>query len=62
MIGRDPYRQYRRYARRSRRRGAFPVMLIGTGEPVGLIAVAALCRWMFRHRSAVAPQITASIP
>src|ERR1700722_3505001 len=32
-----------------------PVMLIGTGEPAGLIALAALSRWAYRHRSAFAP-------
>src|SRR5215472_15748720 len=54
---RDPYsRHYRRYARRSLRRGgAFPVMLIGAGEPAGLIMLAALSKWAFRHRSAFLP-------
>jgi DNA segregation ATPase FtsK/SpoIIIE, S-DNA-T family len=55
MTGRNPHRQYRRHARRSWRHGTFPVMLIGAGEPLGLIAVAALSRWLFRHRSAFAP-------
>lgn len=55
MFTRSPYRQYRRYARRSRRHGGFPVMLIGTGEPLGLIAVTALAKWAYRHRSAFAP-------
>jgi DNA segregation ATPase FtsK/SpoIIIE, S-DNA-T family len=59
LTGRDPYyrhyRDSRRYARRSLRRGAFPVMLIGTSEPVGLIALAALGKWLFRHRSAFLP-------
>ncbi len=54
---RDPhYRRYRRYASRSLRRGAaFPVMLIGTGEPAGLIMLAAFSKWAFRHRSAFLP-------
>jgi S-DNA-T family DNA segregation ATPase FtsK/SpoIIIE len=59
MIGRDPryrhYRDSRRHARRSLRRGAVPVMLIGTNEPAGLIALAALGKWLFRHRSAFLP-------
>jgi hypothetical protein len=55
MLGRTPYRQYRRYTRRSWRRGGLPVMLIGTGEPAGLIAAAAISRWAYRHRSAFAP-------
>jgi S-DNA-T family DNA segregation ATPase FtsK/SpoIIIE len=55
MLGRDPHRYYRRHARRSLRRGTLPVMLIGTGEPVGLIALAAISKWLFRHRSAFLP-------
>jgi S-DNA-T family DNA segregation ATPase FtsK/SpoIIIE len=55
MYGRDPYRQYRRHARRAWRRGSAPVLLVGTGEPLGLIAVAALSKWAYRHRSAFAP-------
>ncbi len=55
MSGRDPYRQYRRYARRSWRRGNAPVLLVGTGEPLGLIAFAAFSKWAYRHRSAFAP-------
>jgi S-DNA-T family DNA segregation ATPase FtsK/SpoIIIE len=60
MPGRDPYRQYRRYARRSWRHGAAPVLLIGTGEPLGLIAAAAFGRWVYRHRSAFAPFLVAA--
>jgi len=55
LIGRDPHRYYRRHARRSLRSGTFPVMLIGTGEPLGLIAMAAIGKWLFRHRSAFLP-------
>ena len=56
MIGyRDPYRRYRRYARRSLRHGGMPLVLIGTGEPLGLIAIAAFSKWAYRHRSAFAP-------
>jgi DNA segregation ATPase FtsK/SpoIIIE, S-DNA-T family len=56
LIGRDPYyRRGRRYARRALRNGSLPVMLIGTGEPLGLIALAAFSKWLFRHRSAFVP-------
>jgi S-DNA-T family DNA segregation ATPase FtsK/SpoIIIE len=55
MYGRDPYRQYRRHARRAWRHGNAPVLLVGTGEPAGLIVVAAIGRWAYRHRSAFAP-------
>ena len=60
MMYRDPYRHSRHYRRQSRRawrgrRDGYPVMFIGTGEPVSLIAAAALGRWLHRHRSAFAP-------
>src|ERR1700678_3129954 len=32
-----------------------PMVLTGTGQPPGLIAVAAISRWAYRHRSAFAP-------
>ena len=54
---RDPYRRYRRHARRSlrSRRDPYPVLFIDPGEPLGLIAAAALARWGYRHRSAFLP-------
>ena len=54
---RDPYRRYRRHARRNwrGRRDPFPVLFIDPGEPLGLIAAAALARWAYRHRSAFLP-------
>src|ERR1700691_215925 len=60
MPVRDPYRRYRRYSRRAWRHGAAPVLLIGTGQPLGLIAAAALSRLAYRHRSAFAPFLTAA--
>jgi len=53
--GRDPYRQYRRHSRRAWRHGNAPVLLIGTSEPVGLIALAVIGKWAYRHRSAFLP-------
>ncbi len=61
MLGRDPYRQYRRYSRRSWRNGPAPVLLIGAGEPLGLIAPAAVSKWAYRHRSAFAPFLIAAV-
>jgi DNA segregation ATPase FtsK/SpoIIIE, S-DNA-T family len=55
MMGRDPYRSYRRRMRRSLRRDGFPVMFLPLGEPLGLIAAAAFGRWAYRHRSAFLP-------
>jgi hypothetical protein len=42
----DPYRRYRRHARRSwrGRRDPYPVLAIDPGELLGLIAAAALAR------------------
>lgn len=54
MIGCYPHRYYRRYARRAFRHGV-PVMFIGSGEPLGLIAIAAAGKWAYRHRSAFLP-------
>ena len=59
MTRRDPYRQYRRHMRRSYRsqRGRYPVIVpVDYGyQPLGIIALAAIGRRAFRHRSAVAP-------
>ena len=60
MMHRDPYRHYRHYRRQARRawrgrRDGYPIMFIGTGEPLSLIAAAALGRLLYRHRSAFAP-------
>src|SRR5579872_739257 len=61
MRTRNPYRQGARRARRALRRGepTYPVMVIGPDEPVILLALAALARWAFRHRSAFAPFLLA---
>lgn len=60
MTYRDPYRRsYRHYRRRmrrfGRRYGEYPMLLIGPGEPLSLIAAAAIGRWLYRHRSAFWP-------
>jgi len=59
---RDPYRQYRRYARRAwrGRRDGYPVVFFGAGEPLSLIAAAAFARWAYRHRSAFLPFVIMS--
>jgi DNA segregation ATPase FtsK/SpoIIIE, S-DNA-T family len=61
MRTRDPYRRGARRARRAMRRGepTYPVMVIGPDEPVILLALAALARFAFRHRSAFAPFLLA---
>jgi S-DNA-T family DNA segregation ATPase FtsK/SpoIIIE len=61
MRTRDPYRRGARRARRALRRGepTYPVMVIGPDEPLTLLALAALLRWAYRHRSAFAPFLLA---
>lgn len=59
MMYRDPYRHYRRAMRgyRRGRRHDYPVLLIEPGQPLGWLAFSALCRWVYRHRSAFLPFI-----
>jgi S-DNA-T family DNA segregation ATPase FtsK/SpoIIIE len=57
-MARDPYRRHTRAIRRAMRKNGenpFGVIIVGPGEPFGLIVLAALGRWAFRHRSAFAP-------
>ena len=57
-MARDPYRrQMRRIRRTMRNNGGSPygVIIVGPDEPFGLIILAALGRWAFRHRSAFYP-------
>jgi hypothetical protein len=61
MFGRNPYRRQMRRARRAWRKGeeAYPILFVGSDEPLGWLALAAAGRWAFRHRSAFAPLIIA---
>jgi S-DNA-T family DNA segregation ATPase FtsK/SpoIIIE len=55
-LSRDPYRRYQRQMRRTyRRHGGYPVIIPAPYEPAALIALAALGRLAFRHRSAFLP-------
>jgi DNA segregation ATPase FtsK/SpoIIIE, S-DNA-T family len=57
-MARDPYRRYTRRMRRAMRKNGdnpYGVVIIGPDEPFGLIILAALGRWAFRHRSAFYP-------
>ena len=62
MMGRDPYRRYRRRARRTwRGRGdGYPVVFLGPDERLTLLALAVFSRWAYRHRSAFLPFIITS--
>jgi S-DNA-T family DNA segregation ATPase FtsK/SpoIIIE len=52
-------RNYQRQMRRARRRwgnqDAYPMLILGADEPTMAIALAALGRWLYRHRSAFLP-------
>jgi S-DNA-T family DNA segregation ATPase FtsK/SpoIIIE len=55
-MGRDPYRRYRRQMRgRGRNRDAFPVWMPYSYEPFAFLLLAGICRWIYRHRSELAP-------
>ena len=60
-MARDPYRRWRRRARRAMRKGEqpYPVMMFGPDEPFGTIATIAISRWLYRHRSALVPILIA---
>jgi S-DNA-T family DNA segregation ATPase FtsK/SpoIIIE len=54
---RDRYRRQMRRARRAMRKGndPFQLVILGPDEPLGLIALAAISRWAYRHRTAFIP-------
>src|SRR5262249_6738880 len=57
-MARDPYRRHTRAIRRAMRKNGdnpYGVLIVGPDEPFGLIVLAALGRWAFRHRSAFYP-------
>ena len=58
-MARDPYRRPIRRARRAMRRrngnDPFQLVILGPDEPLGLIALAAIARWAYRHRTAFVP-------
>jgi S-DNA-T family DNA segregation ATPase FtsK/SpoIIIE len=57
-MARDPYRRHmRRMQREMRKNGDNPyaVLIVGPNEPFGLIVLAAIGRWVYRHRSALYP-------
>jgi hypothetical protein len=49
------YRQMRRHARRARRAGMQPMMVIGSGDGLPELAVLIIARWAWRYRSELAP-------
>jgi S-DNA-T family DNA segregation ATPase FtsK/SpoIIIE len=49
------YRQMRRHARRARRAGMQPMIVINSGDPLSELVIVIITRWAFRHRSAFAP-------
>jgi S-DNA-T family DNA segregation ATPase FtsK/SpoIIIE len=61
LTRRDPYRRYRRQMSRNyrSRHGGYPVIFSAPYEPIVLMALAALGRLAYRHRSAFLPFIIA---
>ena len=49
------YRQMRRQARQARRAGMQPMMVINSGDALPEVAIAVIGRWVWHHRSALAP-------
>ncbi len=49
------YRQMRRHARRARRAGAQPLMVINSGDPFPELVFVVIVRMMWRYRSELAP-------
>jgi FtsK/SpoIIIE family len=49
------YRQMRRHARRARRAGMQPMMVIGSGDGLPELAAVIIARWAWRYRSELAP-------
>src|ERR1700677_4858663 len=57
-MARDPYRRQTRRMRRAMKKNGdnpYAVLIVGADEPFGLIVLAVLGRWAFRHRSAFYP-------
>ena len=57
MSRHDPYRRAMRRARRPwrGREDAYPLLIVGPEEPVGIIVAGIIVRWAWRHRSAFLP-------
>jgi S-DNA-T family DNA segregation ATPase FtsK/SpoIIIE len=56
-MARDPYRRHIRRMRRQMRRDGNPygVVIVGPDEPFAFVAISAITRWLWRHRSTFAP-------
>src|ERR1017187_9550956 len=48
-------RQMRRHARRMRRYGMQPMVVINSGDPLPDLVIVLLARWLWRYRSELAP-------
>jgi hypothetical protein len=49
------YRQMRRHARQARRAGMQPMMFIYPGDSLPDLVIVVIARWLWRHRSELAP-------
>ena len=51
----NPPRRMRRHARRMRRYGMQPMVVINSGDPLPELVIVTLARWLWRYRSELAP-------
>ncbi|HUY45384.1 MAG TPA: cell division protein FtsK [Streptosporangiaceae bacterium] len=54
-------RRMRRHARRMRRYGMQPMVVINSGDPLPDLVIVTLARWLWRYRSELAPLILATM-
>ena len=54
-------RRMRRHARRMRRYGLQPMVVINSGDPLPDLVIVVLARWLWRYRSELAPLTVAVI-
>jgi hypothetical protein len=54
-------RQMRRHARRMRRYGMQPMVVINSGDPLPDLVIVLLARWLWRYRSELAPLYLAAV-
>src|ERR1039457_2380923 len=54
-------RQMRRHARRMRRYGMQPMVVINSGDPLPDLVIVTLARWAWRYRSELAPLTLATV-
>jgi hypothetical protein len=54
-------RRMRRHARRMRRYGMQPMVVINSGDPLPDLLVVTICQWLWRYRSELTPPAIAAL-